>query len=723
MSVKQRQTTERRGERVSGARTWFLQQLDAERGRWMLWLPVAMGLGIAVYFELPSEPALWLGPGIAAAALIATFLAPAGTAVRALCIGFVAAASGFGLAAWRTADLAAPVLSRPLFSINVEGRIADVQRLPEGVRVVLEAVRLKGRGAPTPDMMPARVRVSLSRGAPPIGVGDRLLVLANISPPSGPALPGAFDFQRVAWYQQIGAVGYALAPAAVIEHGRPNGLVRTIDGLRADITARVLAALAGPEGGVAAALLTGEQTAVSRDINQSMRDSGLAHILSISGLHIVFVVALVMGIVRYGIALIPPLALRVDAKKIAAVVALLVALFYTALAGAPVPAQRSCAMAAFALLAILLDRTALSLRLVAWSAVVVLLAAPEALTGASFQMSFAAVVALIAAWEAAGGWRRRWHDRIEGTKHRWLWRVIAGFSTSLATTLIASIATGAFAAYHFNRLSFLGIAANLLGVPLTGFWIMPWGLLAMLLMPFGLERFALVPMGWGIEGLDAIAAHVASWPQAAMLVPSLPGASLWLLTLGGLWLCLWRRRWRLVGLPVIVAALMLRPGPEPDLLMSGDGRVLGFHDDHGTLQVASQRTDRFVTDAWARRGGQNGARKWMASAEEQSLGLGCASGLCRWQKGPWHVALVSDERRLAEACSNADVVLSTVDALGHCRGPRLVIDRRDAWREGAQALWLDDSRIRRLTANAARGDRPWVPNSSGRRAAIKAPGA
>jgi competence protein ComEC len=708
---------------VAGARTWILDQLDAERSRWMLWLPVAMGLGIALYFELPSEPALWLGPALAAGALVVVFLARSGSLTRALAIGAVAAASGLGLVAWRTASLAAPTLTRPLFSINVEGRIADIQRLPESVRVVLEAVRLKGNNVPPVEMMPERVRISLSKGAPPIHVGDRLLVLANLSPPAGPAAPGAFDFQRVAWYQQLGGVGYALAPATVIDHGRPDGIVRTIDALRADITARILAALPGPEGGVAAALLTGEQTAVNKDITQAMRDSGLAHILSISGLHIVFVVGLVMGFIRYGVALVPPLALRMDAKKVAAVVSLLVALFYTALAGAPVPAQRSCAMAAFALLAVLLDRTALSLRLVAWSAVIVLIAAPESLTGASFQMSFAAVIALIAAWEAGARWRRRLHERAEGARYRWLWRAAVGFGSSLATTLIASVATGAFAAYHFNRVSFLGVVANLLGVPLTGFWIMPWGLLAMLLMPFGLERFALVPMGWGVDGLDAIAFNVAAWPQAAALVPSLPGASLWLLTSGGLWFCLWRRRWRFAGLPIIAVGLLLGPGPAPDLLMSEDGRVLGLRDQSGVVHVASARLDRFVSDAWARRSGQDGAKKWTVSAEEAAAGIGCQSGLCRWHKGPWRIALVSDDRRLAEACASADIVLSTVDAQGRCRGPRLVIDRRDAWREGAQALWLDEQGVRRETANARRGDRPWVPNSSRRQTApVKAPG-
>lgn len=709
---------------MTGPRDWILQQLDAERGRWMLWLPVAMGLGIAIYFELPSEPALWLGPTIAAAGVVAGILAPSGSKARALCIGLVAAAAGLGLVTWRTASLAAPTLSRPLFNINAEGRIADIQRLPDGVRVVLEAVRLKGSNVPPPEMMPARVRVTLSRGAPKLNVGDRLLVLANLSPPSGPAVPGAFDFQRVAWYQQLGAVGYALAPAAVIEPGTPSGFVRFMDNLRASITERIMKALPGPEGGVVAALLTGEQTAVDKDIAQAMRDSGLAHILSISGLHIVFVVGLVMGLIRYGVALVPPLALRVDAKKIAAVVALAAALFYTALAGAPVPAQRACAMAAFALLAVLLDRTALSLRLVAWSAVIVLTATPESLTGASFQMSFAAVVALIAAWEVGAGWRRRLHERAEHWRFRWMWRLAAAFGASLLTTLIASVATGAFAAYHFNRLSLLGVVANLLGVPLTGFWIMPWGLAAMLLMPLGLERFALVPMGWGVDWMNAIAFHVAAWPQAAALVPSLPGASLWLMTLGGLWFCLWRRRWRLAGLPVVAVALMLGPGKPPDLLMSEDGRVLGLRDQQGVVHVASARIDRFVTETWARRSGQDGAKRWNANADEQALGLGCQTGLCRWRKGPWRVAMVSDDRRLAEACGSADIVLSTVDAQGRCRGPRLVIDRRDAWRDGAHALWLDEAGVRRETTNAVRGDRPWVPNSPSRQKTIvKAPGA
>jgi competence protein ComEC len=177
-------------------------------------------------------------------------------------------------------------------------------------------------------------------------------------------------------------------------------------------------------------------------------------------------------------------------------------------------------------------------------------------------------------------------------------------------------------------------------------------------------------------------------------------------------------------LPVVAIGLLLGPPPPPDLLMSEDGRVLGLRDEHGVVHVASARTDRFVSDAWARRQGQEGAKRWTVSAEEQATGLGCSTGLCRWRKGPWRIALVSDERRLSEACGSADVVLATVDAKTRCRGPRVVIDRRDAWKEGAQAFWLNDLDVRRETTNAARGDRPWVPNSPSRRAMpVKAPGA
>ena len=173
---------------MSRARDWIRQQLDAERGRWVLWLPVALGFGIAIYFELPSEPTLWLGPLLAAGGLVLAFFAPAGSLGRALAIAGVTAALGFGLIAWRTVSLAAPTLGRPLFSINVEGRIADIQRLPDSVRVVLESVRLRGNNVPPLELTPVRLRVSLNKGAP-----EKILTFCNLDQDVKKNIKGSYE--------------------------------------------------------------------------------------------------------------------------------------------------------------------------------------------------------------------------------------------------------------------------------------------------------------------------------------------------------------------------------------------------------------------------------------------------------------------------------------------------------------------------------------------------
>lgn len=478
--------------------------LEAERDRWALWLPVALGAGIALYFELPVEPPLWVGVAVVSAGLLLLGLGAAGLPVRPLAIAVIAVGAGFGTVTWRSGQVAAPVLARAYGPAVVEGRVVEVTLLPEGRRLVLDKVVLRGL---QPEATPARVRVSLRRGVGDrLATGDRISVVASLAPPPGPAAPGAFDFQRFAWFARLGAVGYATGAPSVITAGQPSGIVMWIDELRRRLSARLVAALPGDAGALAAALIAGDQSGISKDAMQAMRDSGLAHLLSISGLHISFAALLVMGLVRYGLAAIPPLALRFPIKKWAAVAGVLSALFYTLLAGAPVPAQRSFLMLAIVLLAILTDRTALTMRLVCWAAIVILLVLPESLVGASFQLSFAAVIALVAAWEAWRPWQARRADQAPTVSRR----IIAHVAASLFTTLVASIATAGFSAYHFNRLSLVGVFANLLAVPLTGIWVMPWGLVALLLLPFGGEAFALVPMGWGIEAIIWVAREAAS---------------------------------------------------------------------------------------------------------------------------------------------------------------------------------------------------------------------
>jgi competence protein ComEC len=677
--------------------------LAAERDRWLLWLPAALGLGIAVYFELPFEPSPWLG--VALGLLGAALLMQPG-ATRAFGVAAIAVAIGFALCGWRAASLAAPVLAQPYGPAPVEGRVVEIMRLPEGRRVVLDQVRL--RDVATAET-PVRVRINITRPGETVRIGDRIQLIAALNPPPGPAAPGAFDFQRMAWFQRLGAVGFAVRGASVIGHEEPGGGLMRIDHLRERLTERIAAALPGTIGGTAAALLTGEQTAIDRDTMQAMRDSGLAHLLSISGLHIAFVLAIVMGLVRYGLALVPWIALRWPVKKIAAAAALAAAFFYMLLAGAPVPAQRAFLMGGLVLLAILLDRTALTMRLVAWAAAVVLLLEPESLLSASFQMSFAAVVALIAAWESSRGWRAAMRERFMGIEQSVPARIGLYLGGVLFTTLVAGTATAAFSAYHFNRVSLLGVVANLVAVPLTGIWVMPFGVLAMLLMPFGLEGLALAPMGYGIEATIWVARTVAGWPGASTGVASMPGISLWLLTIGGLWLSVWQRRWRLLGIaPVLAAFALAWTVAVPDLLVSENGRLVGVRAADGRLML-SGRGERFTAETWLRRNGLAEGNTWPRNGASADGSLRCETGVCTYRRGLWRVSIVRSEAAVASECRRPDVLISTVPVRERCAEPRLLLERTDFWREGAHTLRFLPTGVEMQTVRSARGDRPWVP--------------
>ena len=688
------------------------QRLDSERERWALWTPVALGLGIAVYFELPSETPLWLGIALTLLGLLLCAARSAAPGLLAIGVTLAAGGLGFAAATWRTQSVAAPVLARAYSGI-VEGRVVEIGMLPEGRRVVLDQVVLRGVKQ---SATPPRVRISVTRAPFAHVTGDRVAIPAMLHPPAGPALPGAFDFQRFAWFQRLGAVGYATGAPALVERGRPSGLVMRIDELRRGLTERITTALPGDAGAFAAAILTGDQNGLSKEAQQALRDSGLAHILSISGLHLAFAAGLMMGLVRYGLALLPGVALRFPVKKIAAVAALLGSAFYLALAGAPVPAQRAFGMLAIVLIGVLVDRTALTLRLVCWAAAVILLIQPESLTGASFQLSFAAVVALVAAWEAARLWRARRHaegvDRTDGMRQR-----VGRYATdSVMSTLVASLATAGFAVYHFNRLSLVGVVANLLAVPLTGIWVMPWGLLAMLLAPLGLEWLALVPMGWGIEWTLDIARWAAALPGAASVAPSMPGASLWLLTLGGLWFCFWRTRWRWLGLLGVALAFAIIPLQRPpDLMISEDARALAIRGERG-LVLYSARGERIAGETWTRRAGEAGAERWPDGGSSADGTLRCSGGLCVFKRDGAEVRLVVRPEAQPRACDGAVPVVSVVPLRNQCRSALWTIDRFDLWRHGAHAVWLGEKgRPARIeTTRQARGDRPWVPRADRR---------
>ena len=347
---------------------WLGRRFVAERERWILWLPVLLGVGIALYFAMPGEPPAWPAP---AALLLAAAVGVFGrrrTMVLLATLAVASVALGFAAADYRAKSVAAPVLEKRTGPVTVTARIREVSVLPDGGRrLVLDHPTI---GRLPADETPKRVRVRLRGKADPnLASGDWVKLLAILLPPPEPAAPGAFDFARRAWFQQLGAVGFAVGrPIRVARRDADQGDLGTfVAGLRQDVSARVRAALPGPQGAVAAALMTGDRGAIPPEVMQAMRDAGLAHLLAISGLHIGLVAALAFFAVRAVLALIPPLALRYPIKKWAAVPALIVSLGYLVLTGATVPTQRAFLMTCLVLLAIVMDRSALSMRLVAWA--------------------------------------------------------------------------------------------------------------------------------------------------------------------------------------------------------------------------------------------------------------------------------------------------------------------------------------------------------------------
>tara|TARA_R110001599_G_scaffold11180_2_gene53570 strand:+ start:3368 stop:5473 length:2106 start_codon:yes stop_codon:yes gene_type:complete len=689
--------------------------LLAERGQWALWLPVAFASGIAVYFALPIEPPLRWGLGAAGSLLILRLLSR-NDAVRALMLGLMAASLGFTAATLRTETVRAPVLTHKLGPLTLEGTVRHATPAPGAVKLVLIDV-----AAPDllPEATPERIRITVRVAGDAAALpkpGDRLSMLAILRPPPPPVMPGAFDFQRHAYFLKIGAYGFSLRAPRRIGHipakTFAEAISRRVEALRLSIATRVLARDRGPPGAVAAALLTGLRGAIDATTLQAMRDAGIAHLLAISGLHIGLVAGLVFGGIRLLIAAMPWLGLRLHAKKVAAAAAIPAAFSYAMLAGFTVPTERAFLMTGLFLAGILMDRRTLTLRTVAWAAMVVLALAPESLMSPGFQMSFAAVTALISAyaWLAQ---RRRLHGpppKGEGTLALLSSNTVRYVGSVVLTTLIASAATGPFAVHHFQHVAVLGIVANTLAVPLAAFWVMPSGLLSVLAMPFGLEELPLALMFLGLRWILASATWVSGLPGGTADITAPPAWSMLPLVFGGLWLTLWQTRWRLLGVPVFIFGIL---GPvfaqTPHIIIDGEARVVAIDEPGQGLLVSTRRAGRFEAARWTQRLGYGDvADRWPVDVEVTTGGLRCEAAGCIMRRTGAVIAVSKFTDALLEDCRHADMVIALVPVRTLCRPPWGVIDRFDLWRYGTHTVTFNENGPSILTVNGTRGRRPWV---------------
>ncbi len=661
----------------------FTTMMRAQRGALFGWVPVCLAIGIGSYFQLNWEPSLMMLARVAVLALIAAGLAralpesgrPFAVATMLICVGAL-------LAGFRAHHVAAPVLKFRYYG-GIEGRIIAIDRSQsDALRLTLDRVVLE---RVPPDRTPTRVRLSL-HGDRAFDItpapGLRVMVTGHLSPPSGPVEPGGFDFQRHAWFVRLGAVGYARAPLMGVSEAVEGHAGLAVLRLRMAASQRIQDVLPGDRGGFAAAITTGDRSAISQGALDALRASNLAHLLAISGLHMGLMSGVVFAVLRIAIALVPPLALRVPARSIAAAGALIVAAGYLALSGGNVATQRAFVMVAVALCALMIGRRAISLRAVAIAATIVLVLRPEALMGPGFQMSFAATTALVAVFGVL-------REREIPLGAKWLRPVLS----VVISSAVAGFATAPIAAAHFNAIAQYGLLANLLSVPLMGVLVIPAAVAAAVLAPIGLEAVGLWVMGLGVRWILGVAHFVAELPQARSYVVGPDPVVLPLLALGFLTVLLWQGRARWTGFAAMVAAFFLwGQTHRPDILIADSAALVGVMTPDGRA-LSKDRAGGFI------------ARNWL---ENDGDGKPQIAAAARWS-GVTDIIHLSGKRAVAafKGCVKGQIVVTTV-ALGR-ELPCVVHDPDTlrhtgalAYRIGPEGAFLLD------TARSESGDRLWT---------------
>ncbi|MFN3547202.1 MAG: ComEC/Rec2 family competence protein [Mesorhizobium sp.] len=589
-------------------RTWDLvwKAVDRERdrGAGFLFLPVLLALGAAGYWALPFEPGFPPLAALTGAAAVALLLSREGGAGRA--VSTVVLLLALGLLAGKTETWRAGTLMLGSeIPTMVTGRLASIERQASGrVRLTIDVT---STARPTLRHAPARVRLSARAIPDDLTPGDGVSGYARLFPPSGPARPHGYDFAFESYMAGIGATGFFLSnPRKTALAEQPGWRARLSAGIgrmREAISARIMERVGGAEGAIASALIAGTRAGIPEDVNEDLRRTGLAHVLSISGLHMALVAGTVMLTLRFLFALAPGFASRRPVKKYAAVAALMAAGYYLVVCGAAVAAQRSFIMIAVMLVALLFDRAAITMRNLAIAALIVVAIAPHEVVGPSFQMSFAATAALIAAYAAwserrpQGGMGSGWSgDR--SLLRAMLTRGLAYAGGIAATSLIAGTATALYGVWHFHRAAPLGLPANLLAMPVVSLVVMPSAVMGGVLMPFGLDGPALDLMGWGIGVMMAIARWLAEMTPIDV-VGAIPPSAVLMLT-AALVLATTLTTWlRALALPLVAIGVTLIAARDlPDLFVAEDGRLVGMRLNNGDLAVNRHRPSEFVTGIW-----------------------------------------------------------------------------------------------------------------------------
>lgn len=658
-----------------------LSFLTDQQDRLTLWLPVAFGAGIGFYFSLPSEPLLTTGLAVFLCSCFLLWDVRKNHPLRLPSLFVFLFGAGFFLTQIRTTLLSAPRVDFPLSAVKITGTVESV----DGRRVIIKNVKIPSFSA---WKTPERIRLTLPESVLLPQEGDRIRTKVSLSAPKSPVTPTGFDTARQMYFQRIGATGIPKGRIEIIKPAKAAPI-------REKINKRIDSVLTDDTRGIAKALVTGGSKSIPPNIAQAYRDAGIAHILAVSGLHMSLLAGLIFIVIRSVLALIPKIVLYYNTKKIAAFIALTACAAYLHISGASFAAQRAFIMISLVLIAALVNRRALSVVSVAWAAFFIFLFKPEALLSAGFQLSFAAVTALICVYEKGNELYARLSEKNEG----FLFSLFAGVIGVVLASFIASAATAPFALFHFRQLPLYGIFASAIATTLTGFWIMPTAIAGVLLMPFGADKPFLILASYGIKIVNRLAVLTADLPHAVLTCPPMPVWGLLLATFGGLWFCLWKGRVRLYGLIIFVAGLI---SPcftlMPDVYVSP--QAAAFRNNDGQLVFRKKPSDKTAQRVWLK-----------DNRQKQLLTMQCDYGLCVYEKNGFKVGVANTKIGAYDACEmkDLDILFITTTFNEKCLAKRR-FNRDEISEAGVYMLTLTLKKTVIKTVSEDKGFRPWSPS-------------
>ena len=705
---------------------WITRENDARRP-FLFLAPAAMG-GVLLYFVSDDEPSI-VAPIAALIPVIALiFYALKRPTRELLFFGLVLAALfvGFAVATWRTLRVDAPIIN----DISIAPLVGIVQTIdirPDGARLVIKPIEIAGQR----EALPQTIRMTMA-SVPIFEAGAKIRATARLLPPPGPVRPGGYDFARDAYFNRVGGVGSLLGRVSILTARESVSwrvdFTAMIDRFRNHLTTRIATVIGGQAGAVSAALITGKRGAISDEINDDLRAAGIYHVVSISGLHMVLVAGMIFFLVRLCLVLIPGLALRYKVKSWAAATAMMGAIAYDIFAGLEVATERSLFMTLALFGAILVGRPALSMRNLVLAALIIIAIEPESILGPSFQMSFAAVAALIAAFEKipSSSTQSDLKSQQQNERKIVINRTIidrAGLGlfrhakAIILTTCLAEIATAPFALYHFQRFQPLGLMGNMFTIPLVEMVAMPAGFIGLLALPFGLDAPIWHFMGYGVGAMLALSHYVSELPYASIVVSAISPTSLLFISAGMIWIVLWSTPLRWFGLlPVMIGCLFAMLTAHPDLYVARDGVSLAARGSDGRLHVMGHGLTDFTLAQWLAADGDSRKRDDLSLKQGAfCTSSGCVMTTARNEK----IVLGLARDDLDEDCKIAAILITPYDAPQAC-SKALVIDRDVVDRYGAVALYRDESangdKLNAKTyriegARDPQKNRPWTRNA------------